>query len=119
MNTTMVRCLHVFLLVMLITITDLTFWYSNGPGNPTSAAMGKGWVQELLSRLTQTPISETGITTNNYTLVNNSITFPLNQPIYVDATHDTVSRLIPTTTVICTEIHLLDHFGDCHYDELH
>jgi len=29
------------------------FWYSDGPGNPTSAAQGVGWVQELISRLHQ------------------------------------------------------------------
>jgi hypothetical protein len=70
-------------------IVDLSFWYSYGPGNPTSAAMGKGYVQELLSRLTQTTIPDADTTTGDST-----VTFPLNQPIYVDATHDTASHSI-------------------------
>ncbi|THG93046.1 hypothetical protein EW145_g8491, partial [Phellinidium pouzarii] len=72
---------------------DLSFWYGNGPGNPTSAAQGIGYVQELVARLTQTPITEFNSTTNA-TLGGGNITFPLNQPIYVDATHDTVISAI-------------------------
>ncbi|KAJ3765459.1 acid phosphatase [Lentinula raphanica] len=70
---------------------DLSFWYGNGPGNPAVSAQGIGWVQELVARLTQTPIT-TFDTTTNETIV----TFPLYQPIYVDATHDTViSAILP------------------------
>ncbi|TFY81484.1 hypothetical protein EWM64_g2529 [Hericium alpestre] len=58
-----------------------------GPGNPTSAARGIGWVQELVSRLTQTRITEFN-TAVNETIVSSPVFFPLNQPIYVDATHD-------------------------------
>ncbi|EIW82796.1 phosphoglycerate mutase-like protein [Coniophora puteana RWD-64-598 SS2] len=76
-------------------LIDLQFWYSEGPGNPTSAAMGLGWVQELVARLTETPITVWNSTTNS-TLDNSNITFPLNQPIYVDATHDTVISNIVT-----------------------
>lgn len=68
---------------------DLSFWYGEGPGNPASAAQGIGYVQELVSRLTKTPLTTFDSSTNG-TLDSNSITFPLNQPIYVDATHDTV-----------------------------
>lgn len=68
---------------------DLVFWYTYGPGNPTTAAIGIGYVHELVSRLTQTPITIHNSTTNA-TLDNDNITFPLNQPIYVDATHDTI-----------------------------
>ncbi|KAI0715319.1 phosphoglycerate mutase-like protein [Earliella scabrosa] len=67
---------------------DLEFWYGNGPGNPVSAALGIGYVQELVARLTQTPIDDFS-TAINRTLDENNVTFPLNQPIYVDATHDT------------------------------
>ncbi|KAG2154726.1 histidine phosphatase superfamily [Suillus clintonianus] len=74
---------------------DLGFWYSSGPGNPTAAAQGLGYVQELVARLTQTPISVWNSSTNS-TLDSNTITFPLNQPIYVDATHDTVISNIIT-----------------------
>ncbi|KAI0778487.1 phosphoglycerate mutase-like protein [Trametes elegans] len=72
---------------------DLELWYSFGPGNPASAAQGIGYVQELVARLTQTPLTEFA-TNLNVTLDNNNITFPLNQPIYVDATHDTVISTI-------------------------
>ncbi|KAG1908216.1 histidine phosphatase superfamily [Suillus fuscotomentosus] len=72
------------------------FWYSSGPGNPTAAAQGLGYVQELVSRLTHTPINVWNSSTNS-TLNSNNITFPLNQPIYVDATHDTVISSIVTT----------------------
>ncbi|KAG2350244.1 phosphoglycerate mutase-like protein [Suillus weaverae] len=74
---------------------DLNFWYSNGPGNPTASALGLGYVQELVSRLTHTPINVWNSSTNS-TLDSSNITFPLNQPIYVDATHDTVISSIVT-----------------------
>ncbi|KAH9916035.1 histidine phosphatase superfamily [Fomitopsis serialis] len=56
---------------------DLDFWYADGPGT-----------LPLLARLTQTPMTLFDTTTNG-TLDGNNITFPLNQPIYMDATHDT------------------------------
>ncbi|TFK56976.1 phosphoglycerate mutase-like protein [Heliocybe sulcata] len=74
---------------------DVSFWYSYGPGNPTSAAIGLGWVGEMVSRLTQTPI--TGAFAEVNTTLMNNITFPLNQPIYVDATHDTIISAILAT----------------------
>ncbi|TFK56975.1 phosphoglycerate mutase-like protein [Heliocybe sulcata] len=76
--------------------SDVSFWYNNGPGNPTSAAMGLGWVSELVARLTQTQPTEAFAETNA-TLNSNPATFPVNQPIYVDATHDTVISAILTT----------------------
>ncbi|KAL4069727.1 histidine phosphatase superfamily [Scleroderma yunnanense] len=72
------------------------FWYSNGPGNPTAAALGLGWVQELVARLTQTPITVWNSSTNS-TLDSNNVTFPLYQPVFVDATHDSVIANILTT----------------------
>ncbi|KAG2120757.1 histidine phosphatase superfamily [Suillus discolor] len=74
---------------------DLSFWYGHGPGNPTAAAQGLGYVQELVSRLTHTPINVWNSSTNS-TLDSSNITFPLNQPIYVDASHDTVISNIVT-----------------------
>ncbi|KAH7890476.1 histidine phosphatase superfamily [Phlebopus sp. FC_14] len=74
---------------------DLEFWYNDGPGNPTAAAQGLGYVQELVSRLTQTRITTWNSTTNS-TLDSNDITFPLDQPIFVDATHDVVISNILT-----------------------
>ncbi|KAJ3828128.1 phosphoglycerate mutase-like protein [Lentinula raphanica] len=74
---------------------DLKFWYGDGPGNPAVSAQGIGWVQELVSRLTKTRIT-TFDTTLNGTIVGNEDLFPLDQPIYVDASHDTViSAVLP------------------------
>ncbi|KII93818.1 hypothetical protein PLICRDRAFT_36062 [Plicaturopsis crispa FD-325 SS-3] len=72
---------------------DLEFWYGFGPGNPTSAAQGIGYVQELISRLTKTRITDFN-TTLNSTIVGSNVTFPLDQPIFVDATHDTIISAI-------------------------
>lgn len=43
----------------------------------------------MVARLTHTPIPIHNSTTNS-TLDDNSITFPLNQALYVDATHEVV-----------------------------
>ncbi|PPQ79240.1 hypothetical protein CVT25_002806 [Psilocybe cyanescens] len=75
--------------------SDLQFWYSFGPGNPASSAMGIGYVQELVSRLTKTRI-DTFENTVNASIVTSEILFPLDQPIYVDATHDTILTAIFT-----------------------
>lgn len=74
---------------------DLEFWYGSGPGNPTAAALGLGYVQELVARLTQTPISVWNSSTNR-TLDSSSTTFPLYQPIFIDFSHDTVIASIIT-----------------------
>ncbi|KAJ7253464.1 phosphoglycerate mutase-like protein [Mycena rebaudengoi] len=76
-------------------LNDLAFWYSFGPGNPTAAAQGIGYVQELVSRLTKTRITEFATTVNG-TIVSSDVRFPLDQPIYVDATHDTVIAAVST-----------------------
>ncbi|KAI0066193.1 phosphoglycerate mutase-like protein [Artomyces pyxidatus] len=72
---------------------DLIFWYSNGPGNPAVAAQGIGYVQEFISRLTQTRITNFD-TSVNASIVSDETKFPLNQPIYVDASHDTIISAI-------------------------
>ncbi|KIJ40365.1 hypothetical protein M422DRAFT_173669, partial [Sphaerobolus stellatus SS14] len=58
-------------------------------GSPVAAAQGIGYVQELVARLTHSRISISNSTTNS-TIDNNPIQMPLDQPIYVDATHDVV-----------------------------
>ena len=78
---------------------DLDLWYGFGPGNPATAAQGIGYVQELVARLTQTPLTDFSKGLNR-TLDESNVTFPLNQPIYIDATHDTVistSQLVPSS----------------------
>ncbi|KAJ7085973.1 phosphoglycerate mutase-like protein [Mycena crocata] len=76
-------------------LNDLLFWYSFGPGNPATSAQGIGYVQELVSRLTETRITEFATTVNG-TIVSSNVTFPFGQPIYVDATHDVIISAIVT-----------------------
>ncbi|KAH9940025.1 phytase [Epithele typhae] len=68
---------------------DLYFWHISGFGSPVARAQGIGYIQELLARLTHTPIPFHNSTTNA-TITDNPATFPLGQSLYVDATHDTV-----------------------------
>ena len=68
---------------------DLYFWYDSAFGAPLSRALGIGYVQELVARLTHTPIA-THNSSTNATLDDNSVTFPLDQSLYVDATHEVV-----------------------------
>lgn len=65
------------------------FWYDSAFGAPLARVQGIGYVQELVARLTQTPI-ETHNSSTNATLNDNPITFPLGQSLYVDATHEVV-----------------------------
>ena len=50
---------------------------------------GIGYVQELVARLTHTPIAVHNSSTNA-TLDDAAATFPLGQSLYVDATHEVV-----------------------------
>lgn len=49
--------------------------------------MGKGWAQEWLARTLQQPLSDFNTTTNS--TLHTETYFPLDQNLYVDATHDT------------------------------
>lgn len=42
---------------------DLYFWYKSGFGSPVARAQGIGYIQELVARLTQTPIATVQIPT--------------------------------------------------------
>jgi len=74
---------------------DLNFWYNYSFGAPLAKALGVGWVQELVARLTHTPIAVHNSSTNA-TLDNDPVTFPLDQSLYVDATHEVVISYILT-----------------------
>ena len=63
--------------------------YDSAFGSPLSRALGIGYVQELVARLTHTRI-ETHNSSTNATLDDNPITFPLDHDLYVDATHEVV-----------------------------
>ncbi len=67
---------------------DIYWWYGSSFGSPVSRAQGLGWVQELTSRLTHTPITQFNSSINS--TLHNEIHFPVNDPLYVDFTHDTV-----------------------------
>ncbi|EKM83174.1 hypothetical protein AGABI1DRAFT_33745 [Agaricus bisporus var. burnettii JB137-S8] len=68
---------------------DLYFWYDSSFGSPLSRVLGVGWIQELVARLTHSPIAIHNTSTNS-TLDDNPVTFPLDQSLYVDATHEVV-----------------------------
>lgn len=68
---------------------DIAFYYNNGFGSPVAAAQGKGYLEEFVSRFQHQALSEYNSTTNS-TLDSNPATFPLNQSIYADATHEVV-----------------------------
>jgi len=50
--------------------------------------MGVGWVNEFISRLTQTKWNPQTQTSENSTFNSNDRTFPVNRGFYVDFTHD-------------------------------
>lgn len=68
---------------------DLSFWYDSAFGSPVARVQGVGYIQELISRLTHTPI-ETHNSSTNATLHDDSRTWPLDDVLYVDATHEVV-----------------------------
>jgi len=67
---------------------DLYFAGSNGFQSPTGRAVGIGYVQETLARLQNHTLGYSG-SQINVTLDNNTETFPLNQSLYFDFSHDT------------------------------
>lgn len=57
------------------------------PGNPFGRPQGIGWINELIARLTVSPVNDT--TQTNHTLDSNPSTFPLeNMTMWADFTHD-------------------------------
>ncbi|KAI0273831.1 phosphoglycerate mutase-like protein [Gloeopeniophorella convolvens] len=68
---------------------DVYFWYNSGFGAPLARVQGIGYIQEMIARLTHTPIA-THNSSTNATLDDNPITFPLDHNLYVDATHEVV-----------------------------
>ncbi|GAA6017029.1 hypothetical protein JCM11491_006134 [Sporobolomyces phaffii] len=74
---------------------DLQFFGAYSYGQPAQVALGKGWVQEWLARTLRQPLSEFNSTTNS--TLHNSKYFPLDQKLYVDASHDTVISAVITS----------------------
>lgn len=67
---------------------DLSFAGNNYFQSPTGRAVGIGWVQELLARL-QGKLITTATAQDNITLDSSPVTFPTNQSLYFDFSHDT------------------------------
>ncbi|KAL2024542.1 hypothetical protein VTK56DRAFT_7585 [Thermocarpiscus australiensis] len=68
-------------------LQSLGKWYGYGPGNgPLGPTQGVGFVNELLARLTRTPVRDR--TSTNATLDGDARTFPLDRALYADFSHD-------------------------------
>lgn len=67
---------------------DLAFAGNNYFQSPTGKAVGIAYVEEVLARLHNHVLTNTD-TQANLTLDNNTTTFPLNQSLYFDFSHDT------------------------------
>ncbi|KZL73390.1 3-phytase A precursor (histidine acid phosphatase) [Colletotrichum tofieldiae] len=67
---------------------DLAFAGNNAFQNPAGRAMGIGYQQEVIARLQNHTLGYSG-SQINVTLDNNTVTFPLNQSLYFDFSHDT------------------------------
>ncbi|KAJ4473127.1 phosphoglycerate mutase-like protein [Lentinula aciculospora] len=80
---------------------DLYFWYNSAFGSPVARVQGAGWIQEFLARLEHEPIESHRFSINS-TLDDSEITFPLNQSLYVDATHEVVVLNIITALNLST-----------------
>ncbi|KAK0662046.1 putative 3-phytase A precursor [Cercophora samala] len=67
---------------------DLNFYGNDGLGSPVGRAIGLGYQQEVVARLQNHTLGYSG-SQINVTLDNNTETFPLNQSLYFDFSHDT------------------------------
>ncbi|KAF9258734.1 hypothetical protein L218DRAFT_842734, partial [Marasmius fiardii PR-910] len=68
---------------------DLVHWYKAGFRSPVTRVQVAGWVQGMIHRLERKPVTEeTNRFSMNFTLDGDIRTFPVNQSLYVDATHE-------------------------------
>ncbi|CAK7265653.1 hypothetical protein SEPCBS57363_001692 [Sporothrix epigloea] len=61
-------------------------WYGFGDGSALGATQGVGFVNELLARLTESPVDDH--TSTNRTMNADPATFPLDAHVYADFSHD-------------------------------
>ncbi|KAE9961418.1 hypothetical protein BLS_002137 [Venturia inaequalis] len=63
-------------------------YYGNGPGSKLGPTQGVGYVNELIARMTNSPVKDQ--TTTNHTLDDNPSTFPIgnNYTLFADFSHD-------------------------------
>jgi 3-phytase len=67
-------------------LQSLSKYYGYAAGSPLGPAQGIGFTNELIARLTQSPVRDH--TTTNRTLDSNPETFPLDTKMYADFSHD-------------------------------
>ncbi|KAJ7085699.1 histidine phosphatase superfamily [Mycena belliarum] len=65
---------------------DLDKYYGTGYGSALGPVQGVGYTNELLARLTRTPVRDR--TQTNRTLDSDPATFPLDRTVYADFSHD-------------------------------
>ena len=65
---------------------------SFGMGAALGPTQGVGWVNELLARLTDSPVQDN--TSTNHTLDDKPATFPLGRGLYADFSHDNIMTSI-------------------------
>ncbi|KAL3473462.1 histidine phosphatase superfamily [Aspergillus californicus] len=70
---------------------SLSKYYGYGAGSPLGPTQGIGFTNELIARLTQSPVQDS--TSTNHTLDSNPATFPLDTKLYADFSHD--NNMIP------------------------
>ncbi|KAG8939750.1 hypothetical protein FRC03_006087 [Tulasnella sp. 419] len=87
---------------------DLKKYYRYGPGSLVSRTQGSGWVNELVARLTSTPVRYAGAI--NFTLDSNPETFPLppkSPKIFADFTSDNdIYRIFSALGILREDNHL-------------
>ncbi|KAK9234626.1 histidine phosphatase superfamily [Lipomyces kononenkoae] len=67
----------------------LEFWGDASLGSAVGAAEGVGWLMEVLGRLEKRLLTEP-YAAINVSITGNEETFPLDQPFYMDMTHDSI-----------------------------
>lgn len=65
---------------------SLNKYYGYGSGNPLGPTQGVGFTNELIARLTSSPVNDS--TSTNHTLDSSNATFPLGNALYADFSHD-------------------------------
>jgi len=65
---------------------DLGKYYLGGYGNPLGPVQGVGYVNELIARLTSSPVRS--VTNVDQGLDSDPLTFPFDRPLYADFSHD-------------------------------
>jgi hypothetical protein len=72
-------------------------YYGYGNGNPLGPTQGIGYANELIARMTNTPVRD--VTSVNHTLDRSNATFPLGKALYADFSHDKYGpRNLPPTS---------------------